>query len=227
MEKYRIDKGYSTLGEADKNDRPREKLGRLGAEALTDEELLMLIIGSGTQNRSVDRIARELLGKLDSNPGLGRNEIMLIPGIGEAKASALDAALELGRRRGGRKGRTVTSPADIFREVCHYSSREQEHLLVVLMNGAHEVMTTIVATMGLLNRTIVHPREVFSEAVRQRAAAVAIAHNHPSGNTEPSKEDVEVTKRLSECGRILGINVIDHIIFSEDRYYSFLEHGLI
>ena len=95
------------------------------------------------------------------------------------------------------------------------------------LNGAHEVVGTLVATIGLLNRTIVHPREVFSEAIHKRAAAIAIAHNHPSGNVEPSEDDKDVTVRIVKCGDILGIKVIDHIVFSEDKYYSFLEHGLM
>ena len=96
-----------------------------------------------------------------------------------------------------------------------------------MLNGAHEVIGTIVATIGLLNRTIVHPREVFADAIRNRAAAVAVAHNHPSGNTEPSNEDIEVTERLKKAGDLLGIRVIDHIVFTDAKYYSFLEHGLM
>lgn len=227
MKVYHIETGYSTLREARPEDRPREKIERLGAEALTDEELLMLIIGSGYQQRAVDEIARELLSKLDRNPEMRAEEIMQIPGLGKAKASAIDAALELGRRRVRQRGRTIVSPKDIYREVQHYASRAQEHLVVVHLNGAHEVIGTLVATIGLLNRTIVHPREVFSEAIHKRAAAIAIAHNHPSGNVEPSEDDKDVTVRIVKCGDILGIKVIDHIVFSEDKYYSFLEHGLM
>lgn len=227
MAEYRITKGYCTLREADISDRPREKLSRLGAEALTDEELLMLIIGSGTQGRPVESIASDLLMKLDMDPGLTLEEMTLIPGLGKAKAGAIYASLELGRRRVQHKGRVISTPADIFREIRHFSSRTQEVLLVIPLNGAHEAMTTVVATIGLLNRTIVHPREVFAEAVRQRAAAIAIAHNHPSGNIEPSADDREVTKRIAECGKILGIKLLDHLVFTDEKYYSFLEHGLM
>ena len=200
MKVYHIETGYSTLREARPEDRPREKIERLGAEALTDEELLMLIIGSGYQQRAVDEIARDLLSKLDRNPEMRAEEIMQIPGLGKAKASAIDAALELGRRRVRQRGRTIVSPKDIYREVQHYASRAQEHLVVVHLNGAHEVIGTLVATIGLLNRTIVHPREVFSEAIHKRAAAIAIAHNHPSGNVEPSEDDKDVTVRIVKCG---------------------------
>ena len=227
MSNYIIRTAYSTMKETPIEDRPREKMERLGPAALTDEELLMLIIGSGNVKRPVNEIAKELLEKIDRNPSIRTEEIMLIQGIGKAKASAIDAALELGRRRVRGKGRTISAPADIFNEIRHYASRQQEHLVVIMLNGAHEVMGNVVATVGLLNRTIVHPREVFSEPLKQRAAAIAIAHNHPSGNVLPSEDDKDVTQRLKKCGDILGIKILDHLVFSDDKYYSFLEHGLM
>ena len=224
---YRISCGYSTLKEAADADKPRERLERLGAEALTDKELLMLILGSGNSRRPVDEIADELLATLDKAPDPAAADIQEIPGIGQAKASAIEASLELGRRRSSKKPRSIVSPEDVYREVRHYASRKQEHMVVVLLNGAHETTGTFVATVGLLNRTIVHPREIYAEAVAKRAAAIAIAHNHPSGNIEPSDDDKDVTRRLSEAGKLLGIKLLDHLIFTEDRYYSFLEHGLL
>lgn len=224
---YSIECGYSTLKEAENGSKPREKLERLGIGALTDRELLMLIIGSGSIRRPVDEIAKDLLEALDTAPAATPEEIMLIPGVGRAKASAVAAALEFGRRRSNKKPRTVSTPEDVYREVRHYASREQEHLVVVLLNGAHEVLGTFVATIGLLNKTIVHPREVFADAIRSRAAAIAIAHNHPSGNIEPSQDDKDVTARLQKAGQILGIKLLDHLVFTDERYYSFLEHGLM
>ena len=227
MTGYRIRKGYSALSEVPESDRPRERLLRMGAGAMTDEELMMLVIGSGNSARPVNKIADELLSLLDRNPDAALSELMLIPGLGMAKASAITAALELGRRRIQWKGRAVSTPADIFHEVHHYASRTQENLVVVSLNGAHEIISTVIATIGLLNTTIVHPREVFSEPLRKCAAAIAIAHNHPSGNTEPSQDDKDVTKRLIRCGEILGIRILDHIVFTDEKYYSFLEHGLM
>lgn len=227
MEGYRFRTSYSTLREARTEDKPRERLERLGPEALTDEELLMLIIGSGTSSRPVDEIARDLLSRLDRSPEMHAEEMMQVPGLGKAKASALDAALELGRRRVRGRGRTISCPADIYSEIRHYASRCQESLIVISLNGAHEVIDTVVATVGLLNRTIIHPREVYSDPIRKRAAAIAIAHNHPSGNVEPSDDDKDVTSRLRKCGDILGIRLIDHLVFTDERYYSFLEHGLM
>ena len=227
MTSYQINPEYSTFRETPESEKPRERLERLGAEALRDEELLMLIIGSGNTARPVDEIAKDLLARLDRNPEISFKEILLIPGLGKAKASAIDASLELGRRRMRSKGRLITCPNDIFMEVRHYASRPQESLIVVMLNGAHESIGTIVATIGLINRTIVHPREVFSEPIRKRAAAVAIAHNHPSGNLEPSQDDKDVTERIIRAGNILGIKVLDHLVFTDEKYYSFLEHGLM
>ena len=214
MRHYQIKTENISVRETPKEDRLRERLERLGVEALTDEELLMLIIGSGTSKRTVNEIAKDLLYELDRNPDMKMEEMLLIPGLGQAKASSIDAALELGRRRVRGKGRVISSPSDIYKEIRHYSSRDQESLIVLMLNGAHETIGTIVATVGLLNRTIVHPREVFSEPIKRRAAAIAIAHNHPSGNVEPSDDDKDVTKRIIRCGEILGLRILDHVMFT-------------
>lgn len=226
MSKYIINTNHSSLREMDPSDKPREKLQRLGVYALTDMELVMLLIGSGTRRRPVNGLAKDILKKLDQ----GRydlNEILSIEGFGLAKAAAVTAALELGRRRSPRVSRIITTPEEAYAEVRHYASRTQEQLVVVMLNGAHEVIGSFVATMGLVNRTIVHPREVFAEPIEARAAAITIAHNHPSGRVEPSEEDKEVTFRLSKAGELLGIKLLDHLVITEDSYYSFLEHGLL
>lgn len=206
---------------------PREKLGRLGPEALTDKELITLIIGAGSSGRRAEDIAEDLLMHLDKNPDAKLSELRYIPGMGLAKASAIIAAMELGRRKITMKPRTINCPMDIYKEVLHYSSRDKEHFITVALNGAHEVIDSFISTIGLLNKTLIHPREVFAPAIEMRAAAIAIAHNHPSGHLEPSDEDLEATRRLVESGKILGIKVLDHIVFSTKGYYSFLEHSLI
>ena len=195
-------------------DRPRERLERLGIEELSDKELLMLLIGSGSSRRNVEELADELLADLDRNPRLSAADIMKISGIGIAKASAIGAALELGRRRVSKRAPSISNPSDIYREIRHFSSREQESLVVVMLNGAHEVIGTFVATVGLLNKTIVHPREVYAAAIKERAAAIAIAHNHPSGNVLPSDDDKDVTVRIRKAGDILGIKLLDHVMFT-------------
>lgn len=206
---------------------PREKLEKVDIQTLTDKELLMLLIGSGNSKRSVEEIALDTLNKLDLNPNLTYKDLKLIYGLGEAKASLLAAALEIGRRRGNNKDRVITSPEDVFREIQHYSSREQEHFVVMMLNGASEVLGTFVSTIGLLDRSLVHPREVFSKPIKHHAFAIIIAHNHPSGHLEPSEDDINVTERLTQTGQILGIRILDHLIFDERHFYSFKENGLM
>lgn len=226
MKKYEIKENYQSLKELDPCDKPREKLQRLGASALTDRELVMLIIGSGTHDMPVKSLANEIMKNIDQGK-CSLEETMSIGGMGLAKAASVCAALELGRRLAPRTSRPITSPEEIYAVIRHYASRTQEKLVVVMLNGAHELLGTFVATVGLVNRTIAHPREVFAEPIASRAAAIAIAHNHPSGNVEPSEEDKEVTSRLKKAGDILGIKLLDHLVISEETYYSFLEHGLL
>ena len=163
---------------------------------------------------------------LDQRNRITQEELITISGLGPAKATLIIAALELGRRRLPAKRRQIRTPSDVYPLIRHYASRMQEHLLAISLNGAQEVLSINVCSIGLVNRTIVHPREVFSEALAQRASAIIVAHNHPSGVLEPSMEDREVTRRLKKAGDILGIPIIDHLIFSEDGFISMLEGNL-
>jgi DNA repair protein RadC len=147
--------------------------------------------------------------------------------MGDAKACAIASAIELGRRFYSLKDRRITSPKDVYPLISHFADRKQEHFLCISLNGAHEVIFTRQITSGLVNKTVVHPREIFADPITDRACAIIVAHNHPSGNLEPSKEDVEITKRLRESGDVLGIPLLDHIVFSLSGYYSFVEHGVI
>ncbi|WP_332446993.1 RadC family protein [Sphaerochaeta sp.] len=207
-------------------DRPRERMLSRGAESLSDQELLAILIGSGNRERSVNAIAKDLMEILDTKASISNEDLLGIPGLGMAKATLIAASLELGRRRLPAKRRQISTPSDIFPLIRHYATRMQEHFLSVCLNGAHEVLSVNVCSIGLVNRTLVHPREVFGEAVRQRATAILVAHNHPSGNLEPSMEDKDVTRRLKQAGDILGIKVLDHLIFSEEGYLSMLEGSL-
>lgn len=119
----------------------------------------------------------------------------------------------------------VTNPEDIYQALSRYHRKRKENFLVLTLNGAHEVISIRIISIGIVNKSIVHPREIFIEAIKDNAAAIVVAHNHPSGNTEPSEEDREVTRRLTEAGKILGINVLDHVVFGQHGYYSFLEKG--
>lgn len=208
--------------------RPREKVEQKGIGSLSDLELVTLLISSGSADRSAVEIANELLGLLDSSEDPGFQALCTIRGMGKAKASTILAAIELGRRRQRLAGSAyITSPGDIFREVRHYATRDQEQFIVLVLNGAHEVLNTFVSTVGLVNKTLVHPREVFSDPIARRATAVALAHNHPSGQLSPSDDDIAVTERLVRSGNLLGIRVLDHLIFTTAGYYSFMEHGIM
>jgi len=194
-----------------------------GAESLSDLELLAILIGSGSKERPVNSIAKQLLEVMDKKAIIAYEDLLTIPGLGMAKTTLICAALELGRRRLPAKKRQISTPGDIFPLISHYAGRMQEHFISVALNGAHEVLSVNVCSIGLVNRTLVHPREVFVEAVRQRATAILVAHNHPSGNLEPSVEDRDVTRRLRQAGDIIGIKVLDHLVFSEEGYFSMLE----
>ena len=207
------------------SDKPRERLLNHGVETLSDIDLLSAIIGSGIHKRPVGLIAREVLTVLDRQRRLQSENLRDIRGLGPAGVCAIVAALELARRTFYPHRHRIAVPADILPVIDHYADRKQEYFLCVSLNGAHEVLAVRIVSVGLVNRTIVHPREVFADAIVDRAAAVVVAHNHPSGNIEPSTEDREVTRRLVAAGQMLGISVLDHIVFSRNGYYSFVENG--
>ncbi len=210
------------------HERPRERLIRGGAGALSDHELLTVFLGSGSRDNGVTKVAAALLQMLDS-PGRAPapEELLEIKGIGGAKAAQLCAALEYARRRFCPSKKRIERPSDVLPVVGHFQDRPAEHFLSLSLNGAHELIALRVVTIGLINRTIVHPREVFADPIQDRATSIVVCHNHPSGNLEPSTEDREVTKQLKEAGDILGIKLLDHVIFSNDGYYSFLETGAL
>jgi len=210
-----------------REDRPRERLIRYGPEAISDQELLSVILVSGVRGKNVTRLARELLLKLDKEKHIPPvKELCHLTGLGESKACAIAAMLEFGRRKWA-SGQRIRSPTDIFELIRHHADRRQERFLCLSLNGAHEVLVVRIVTIGLVNRTIIHPREVFADPIIDRASAVVVAHNHPSGNIQPSEEDNEITRRLKIAADILGLNLLDHLIFTESMYFSFRQEGLI
>ena len=212
----------------EEKERPSAILESKGIEALTDRELVMLLVQSGSRYKSLEEISREVLSIMDRNVIVSKDDLMKVPGLGDAKASIIAAALELGRRRNVRKTRKILTPDDVYQEVRHYATREQEHLIVLALNGAHEILYTEVTTVGLVNMALCHPREVFANAIQHRATAIIMVHNHPSGNhEEASQEDIAITKRIKQAGQILGINMIDHIIISEYGFMSFKAKGML
>ena len=205
---------------------PREKARQYGIGVLNDKELLKILIGSGQKGCSVDKIAGSLLKLLDRTEGMPElKELMAVRGMGVAHSSLLAAALEFSRRYYLTQNSKITHPGEIYPLLVHMADRQQEHFFSISLNGAHEHIKTRQVSQGLLNRTIVHPREVYAGPLEDRSAALIVAHNHPSGNLEPSREDKEITRRLKEAGDILGIPLLDHIIFSKNGYASFLEEG--
>ena len=216
----------TTIQALPKEQRPREKLLKEGPEKLSDRELLSILLNTGIKGKNVNALAEELLEKLDRSSGVSScRELAKISGLGEAKAATISAVLEFGRRRWGARELRVRSPDDVYNLIKHYADRKQERFLCISLNGAHEVLAIRVVTVGLVNKTIVHPREVFSDPLQDRASAICVAHNHPSGNLEPSGEDDEITRRLKDAADILGINFLDHIIISSEGYFSYSKAG--
>jgi len=209
-----------------KEDRPREKLLRKGARALSDQELLAVLLGKGTPGMDVMTLASKLAGLVDKK-GLDvkAEDLSQFAGVGDAKASVILAAIEFARRRIKPEGAKIVTPADLLPHVRHFADRKQEHFLCASINGANEILNIRVVSIGLIDRSPVHPREVFADALVDRASAVVVAHNHPSGGVEPSESDIAITAELRAAGRVVGIEVLDHIIFNKTDYFSFLEAG--
>ncbi len=206
----------------------REKVLEHGFSFLFDEELVMLILGSGSKELSVERMAEKIVEVLDDCDFEDSVENLLrVKGVGQGKALAVAAALELGRRRNCHLRAPIKSPSDIVPFVKNYAVSEKEHFLLVTLNGGHEIIQIHVVTVGTLNRTLIHPREIFSIAIRENAAAIIVSHNHPSGNCEPSDEDLHVTDQLKKVSVIMGIELLDHVIVSREGYFSFLENKLL
>lgn len=214
------------------HDRPREKLRRLGLWALGDNELLAVVLGHGQARASALDLANTLLATVGGVHGLVRarqDELEQVRGIGAVRAAQVLAAIELGRRtltRAARDRVQITSPrvaAELLLPI--YGNRPVEQFGVMLLDTKHRVLRTTVLSIGTLDASIVHPREVFREATLAGAAALVLFHNHPSGDPHPSDEDVRLTERLVAAGVLMGINVIDHLILADVGYFSFSEKG--
>ncbi|MDD2715667.1 MAG: DNA repair protein RadC [Candidatus Wallbacteria bacterium] len=211
---------------SDKSTFPREKLALKGAEYLSDKELLAILLGSGTEKHDVFKLADEILKKFDSTKGkLRLKDLTEIEGIGQAKASIIIAALEFSRRRIKPEGLQIKFPTDVMPLIANFADRKQEHFLCISVNGANEVIAVRVVTIGIVNKTLVHPREVFADPIVDRASSIIVAHNHPAGGLTPSREDIDLTRKLKDAGEILGIKLLDHIIFNQKGHYSFLADG--
>ena len=202
-------------------DRPREKLRLKGVEALSDVELISVILGSGIRGHGVLRVARDVLRIFVSRCGQPTlEELKVVPGVGEARAAQLVAGIELSRRFFVKGRPRIASADDVLPHVRDIAAKKQEYFLCISLNGAHEVIERRTVTVGLLDSNQVHPREVFADPIADRAAAVIFAHNHPSGTLEASAEDIALTQRLCRAGHLLGIRVLDHLIITRDGFAS-------
>lgn len=222
-----------TVRDMPKQERPRERLERLGPEALSSQELLALVIGRGVSGRSVMDIAQELMGRFGSINALSQatiEELSTIKGMGIAKASQIKAVFELAQRRdleGDRIDLDIKDPQAVVKVVrAGIKDKAKEHFRLVLLNTRNRVIGISTISVGTLNASLVHPREVFKEAVVRSAASVILAHNHPSDDVEPSEEDIKITRRLVEAGKIMGIEVLDHIIVTRHHFVSLKGRGL-
>jgi DNA repair protein RadC len=217
-----------------KSERPRERMLREGPQSLSNQDLIALLLGSGTKSESVIQLSARVIQHFNGLKMLKEasvKELMNIHGIGEAKAVQLRAALELGKRIQqfpAEDRYVVRSPEDVslymMDEMRHL---QQEHFVCLYLNTKNQVIHKQTIFIGSLNASIVHPREVFKEAFRYSAASIVCLHNHPSGDPGPSREDIDVTKRLSECGKMLGIELLDHVIIGDNRFCSLKEKGYL
>ncbi|RLB36943.1 MAG: hypothetical protein DRH12_15040 [Deltaproteobacteria bacterium] len=209
-------------------DRPREKLAARGPEALSDTELLAILLGSGVKGKDVFQVAHAILRKLDRDREKVNVETLVsIEGVGLAKACQIVASFEFARRRLLRRSVVIQKAQDVLPLVSYIANKKQEYFVCISLNGANEVIGNRVVTVGLLNTNQVHPREVFADAISDRAASIILVHNHPSGVLKPSPDDLATTRQLVDAGRILGIPVLDHIIVTRKGYLSFKESGLM
>ena len=209
-------------------DRPREKLAKKGPRALSDVELLAIIIGRGVSGRDVLQIATEVSKTLKKDfTQLNYENLQKMEGVGSAKACQIVAGFELARRYLIKDESKITSSTDVLPLVSDIINKKQEYFICISLNGAGEVVGNRIITVGLVNHSLVHPREVFADAITDRAASVILVHNHPSGTLEPSKQDILMTKQLVEAGAILGIKVLDHLIVSKKGHLSMKEKGLL
>ncbi|ADU66483.1 DNA repair protein RadC [Desulfurispirillum indicum] len=205
-------------------DRPREKLLARGARSLDTHELVAILLGSGTREMDVMKLSRLVARAMEKNGmTVSQDDFLAINGIGQAKACQLLAAIEMGRRLYSATGATVRSYRDVIHLLEEFRHKKQEYFLSITLDGAGCVLQRRIVTIGTLNASLVHPREVFSDALTDRAASIIVAHNHPSGSVEPSQEDHNITRRLRQSGELLGIPLLDHIIISPKGEVSFKE----
>jgi DNA repair protein RadC len=209
--------------------RPREKLFEKGPTALRNHELLAILLRTGYQGKSAIEIAKKILKMTSLNQfaKLSLPEMSKIKGVGKSRAAIIAAAFSLSQRLSPKKEDTISSPKDVFKLVIDYKNKKKEYLIGIYLDARRQLIAKKVISIGTLDTSLIHPREVFNPAVRYNAALIIVVHNHPSGDSAPSLEDKKITQKLIMAGEILGIGLIDHLIITKDDYFSFKDHGLI
>ena len=216
-----------------KIERPREKLEKFGPEFLKDYELLAILLRTGTTGKNVLEIAKQIISRFSKKRllGLEFKQLKQIKGIGPAKACQILAAFELSKRvlkvDSSSTQPTIQTPKDIIAQVSYLKNHKKENLVVLYLNSRNELICKETISVGTINANLVHPHEVFEPALTNFASSIALTHNHPSGDPEPSEDDLKITKQLVEAGKILGIEVLDHIIIGKESFVSFKNKNLI
>jgi len=224
--------GQNRIKDLPKIERPREKLISKGTQNLKDEELLAILLRTGREGKNVLELARQVLTKYPKKRLLKMQyeDLIKIKGINSAKACTILAAIELVKRaleKGEETLPIIRSTKDVIAQAVYMRDKTREHLMTIYLNARNEMIFKKPMFIGTLNANLVHPREIFQEALKQNAASVILVHNHPSGDPEPSQDDLEITKRILEAGKIMGIDVLDHVIITKNKIFSFKEKKLI
>lgn len=209
---------------------PREKLEKKGAQALHKEELLAIILRTGIKGKNVLQLAQDILSKYGDKKliDVSFKELRNMHGVGPTKAAQVMASIELGKRLYKEKVEKevfINSPEDVLKEVEHIRENKKENFIVLYLDARNRLVYKETVSIGTLNANLIHPREVFEPAVRNLAAQIIVVHNHPSGDPEPSENDLVITKKITEAGRILGIEIMDHIVVAKNSYFSFKKKG--
>lgn len=223
-----------TIKEINVNHRPMEKMQRFGIQSLSNSELLAILIGSGTREKNAISLSNEILLNFDSGQSLSKTSIeqlMEIKGVGLSKATKILAGLELGKRLSileKRENITIDSPKSIADYLfVHYSEASKEEFCAILLDTKNKIIMIETISVGTLNKTLVHPREVFRTAILRGANSIIFSHNHPSGDPTPSPEDISITEQLIVAGEHIGIKVLDHLVIGNNKYISLRENGLV
>lgn len=211
----------SKLKDTPKNDRPREKMEKYGPSKLSDAELLAILLRTGTKDLNVLKLSQKILQKFENEKfiDITIDELKTVHGLGTAKACEIIACFELGRRMlKGKKSSILLSSKDVWERMEDIRGSKKEHFVVFYLDSRNQEIQRDVISMGTLNESIVHPREVFENAIKNNTASIIIAHNHPSGSLEPSQDDIEITKKLIHAGKILDIKILSHVIVTKDAF---------